>query len=92
MGYQDIYFEEDEPFSRQFLLKGPDEPAIRQLFNQQRRTAFMKWAQVSIEGRGNTFIFYQSRKRRGVEQLRELMEEGFAVYAKLGSEQPASML
>lgn len=87
LGYKDIDFDEDEAFSQQFLLKGPDEAAVRALFNAQRRGAFMKFTDVTIEGLGHTFIFYQARKRRGVEQLRELMEAGFGVFAVLSNPQ-----
>ncbi len=88
LGYKDIDFDEDEPFSRQFLLKGPDEAAVRELFNAQRRAAFMKFTDVTIEGSGHTFIFYQPRKRRDVEHLRELMESGFSVFGVLSNMQP----
>lgn len=87
LGYKDIDFDDDEAFSKQFLLKGPDEAAVRELFNAQRRGAFMKFTDVTIEGSGHTFIFYQARKRRGVEQLRELMESGFGVFGVLSSKQ-----
>lgn len=83
LGYKDIDFDDDEEFSRRYLLKGPDEAAIRDYFTRERRQAFLKWPKLTIEAAGHSFIFYEARKRRPPEEAKQLMEQGFAVYSML---------
>ena len=83
LGYKDIDFDDDDEFSRRYLLKGPDESAIRGLFTSERRQAFLKWPKLTIEAAGHSFIFYEARRRRPPEEIRQLMEQGFAVYSVL---------
>ncbi len=83
LGFPDIDFDDDPEFSRRFLLKGPDEAAIRTLFDARRRAAFLKLPPVHVEGSGAGFIVYHPRKRRQVAQLRSLMEDGFAMFRLL---------
>lgn len=88
-GFKDIDFEDDKDFSDRFLLKGPNEQAVRELFARERREAFKKLQHISVQGRGNSFIFYQVGLRRDAEHLRALMEEGFTVYGALSTQQPS---
>jgi hypothetical protein len=82
-GYRDIDFEDDDDFSRRYCLKGADEEAIRQFFTRERRSRLMKWPTLTMEAAGHSFIFYAPRCRRKLEELREQMEQGFALYSVL---------
>lgn len=79
-GKKDIDFEDDEIFSRTYLLKGNHEPAIRELFNANRRASLMKLQPVSLEANRNTFIFYRHGKQRNRDHLHQMMEEAFTLY------------
>ncbi len=82
-GIKDIDFEEDREFSDRFLLKGADEQAVRELFDRDRRNAFKDLQKIVVEGHADSFIFYQPRRRWPAEQLKELMEQAFSIYAAL---------
>lgn len=82
-GKGDIDFEDDEEFSRKFLLNGPNEPAVREFFTSKRRQAFRGYERVAVEGHRDTFIFYRPAKRQAVEDIKPLMEEAFQVLGRL---------
>lgn len=79
-GYQDIDFPSHPKFSRSFLLRGTDEPAVRKLFTAALLSFCESRPQIHIEGQGQRLVFYRAAKRVKPEQFRELMAEGFAVY------------
>lgn len=85
LGKKDIDFQDDEQFSRSFLLHGSDEAAIRSFFNKARREKFLEDKQLSIEGCGTSFIFYQARKRLNPSELKTLMAQAIAIYATLSA-------
>lgn len=81
-GYQDIDFESHPQFSQQYLLRGPNEPDIRDFFDVDRLDVIEQLPRgVCIEAKQNRLIFYRGGKRLKSEQIREFMEEGFAVYS-----------
>jgi hypothetical protein len=82
-GFKDIDFEEDAPFSDQFLLKGEQEGAIRSFFTSARRTRLVALGPVQIEATGNCVIVYRSGKQRNADDLRGLLEIGFNVAGTL---------
>lgn len=83
-GYKDIDFETHPTFSKRFLLRGPNEPAIRDLFQPALLDFFEDLKKgVCVEAGNNRLIFYRAGKRLKPEQIRELMEEGFGVYGML---------
>ncbi|MEM7474410.1 MAG: hypothetical protein AAF483_05400 [Planctomycetota bacterium] len=82
-GFKDIDFDDDKEFSDAFLLKGENEEAIRAYFDPLRRKKFMDYRDVTIEARGDTFIFYRPKVRVKTEEIRTLMERAFAIYTLL---------
>jgi hypothetical protein len=78
-GYQDINFEDFPVFSKRYLLRGPDEPAIRKLFTPEVMTFYEGLTGVCTEGAGCVLIFYRERHRVAPEQTRGFLEEGFGV-------------
>ena len=78
-GYQDIDFESHPEFSRSYLLRGADEEAIRELFDEKRISFFESQKKICVEGGGDQLIFYRQRNRIDPEKVEELMQEGFQV-------------
>lgn len=78
-GYQDINFDDFPVFSKRYLLRGPDEPAIRGVFTPKVLTFYEGLTGVSTEGAGRTLIFYRDNRRVQPEQVRGFLEEGFAM-------------
>ena len=80
-GYKDIDFESHATFSKTYLLRGPDEAAIRELFREEMLSHFETQKRVCVEGAGNTLIFYRAGHRAKPVEIHSLMEEGFQVLA-----------
>ena len=78
-GYEDIDFDAHPLFSKQYLLRGPDEVAIRQLFTQSRLEFYGRNKGLCTEGDGDQLIFYRSSKRVAPEKLRAFIEKGAEV-------------
>jgi hypothetical protein len=78
-GYQDINFEDYPVFSKSYLLRGPDEKAIRELFTDRVLAFYEGRTGLSTEGGGNQLLFYRHNKRVDPQQVRSFLEEGFQV-------------
>lgn len=76
LGYQDIDFENHPGFSEAFLLQGPDEAAIRDLFGDEVLAYFARHPSVCAEGDGSALIFYRGEKRVAPAQIEGFVEEG----------------
>ena len=81
LGFQDIDFVEHPQFSQMFVLKGENEEAIRDFFDVPLLDFFASHPGIAFECMPGKFIFFRGGKRAKVEQLREFLEEGYAVYA-----------
>ncbi len=78
-GFKDIDFETHPAFSRQYLLRGADEPAIRQLFTSQVLEFYQQKPGLSTEAAGNQLVFYRHAARIKPQEVRSFMAEGFGV-------------
>ncbi len=87
MGAQDIDFDEHPEFSKSFVLKGDDVPAIRDFFDVEKLDFFAERRGAYIETAPNLFIYFRG-KRRKPEQIRELMTDGYTAYAVFGGRSP----
>lgn len=85
-GYQDINFDTHPSFSKQFLLRGPEEDQIRTFFSPTRLEYFESHPGISIEANGDRFILFRASKRIKPEEVRSFMEQGFEVYSQLKEE------
>ena len=63
-GGQDIDFEEDEGFSKAFVLQGEDESATRELFGPGVREALMahNGSKMMLEGYGDTLVLHWGQR------------------------------
>ena len=75
-GYQDIDFDDSPEFSKQYLLRGPDEGAVRDLFDRPARNYLENQKKVSAEGAGGRLVFYRMGKRVKPEELRDFIKDG----------------
>ena len=83
MGFQDIDFDSHPTFSKMFVLKGPEEAAIRSYFAPTVLEFFENHPQDSIEARNDTMFFYRARKLRKPEELKELLSQAYEAYGVL---------
>ncbi len=74
IGYKDIDFNTHPQFSKKYLLKGPDETAIRKLFTQDILHHFEKRAgTATLETDKNTLIVYTSGRKVNPKDLRTFL-------------------
>lgn len=71
-GYQDIDFEDYPEFSQIYLLRGPDEAAIRQAFGRPVLELFERNRIWSIESQDGHLLVYRDRKLRDPNRCPEL--------------------
>lgn len=82
-GFKDIDFESHPGFSKAYLLRGPDEEAVRQLFRDDVLSYFETQKRICVEGARGTLVFYRSGRRVKPSEIRTLMEEAFQVFSLL---------
>ena len=68
-GYQDIDFGNRPTFSSKYLLRGPDEPALRNLFNDALLGFYEANLGLSADGGGNQLFIFQQNYRQPPEQI-----------------------
>jgi hypothetical protein len=78
-GYQDIDFDTHPVFSKHYLLRGSDEEAIRDAFDEDVLAFYEEQDGFCTEGSGPTLIFYRAAQRAKPENIRAFMEKGFKV-------------
>lgn len=81
-GYQDIDFESHPEFSKTYLLRGENESAIRECFDDDLLTFFETQSKISVEGVGDQLMFYRSGKRIKPGEIQQFMQDGFHVFAQ----------
>lgn len=82
-GYQDIDFGDYPEFSRKYLLRGTNEPAIRSVFDAAVVAHLESLDRAYVEGHPGQLVFYRHAKRVRPEEVRGLLEEAFGVFALL---------
>lgn len=81
MGYQDIDFETNPAFSKRYLLRGPDDAAIRSAFTMRVLMFFEAEEGLCVESDGRTLIVYRHSKQVRPEALREFVDKGLRIAA-----------
>lgn len=79
-GYNDIDFETHPRFSRQYLLRGAPELAIRELFTERVLEYFEDNPGLSAEGAGDRLVVYRAARIKP-QEIRAFMERAFEVLA-----------
>jgi hypothetical protein len=80
-GWQDINFDTHPAFSKNTLLRGPDEDAIRRVFTPAALDHFEAEAGLSTEAAGDVLVVYRHSQRVDPAKVRAFLEDGFAVLA-----------
>jgi hypothetical protein len=75
-GYQDIDFGNHPTFSSKYLLRGPDEPALRNLFNDALLGFYEMNQGLSADGGGNQLFFFQQNYRQPPHQIQATVNAG----------------
>ncbi len=78
-GYQDINFEGYPVFSKNYLLRGSDQMAVRNLFTDAALMFLETKLGCCIEGDENWLLFYRHNRRVDPPAIRALLEEGVEV-------------
>lgn len=68
-GYQDIDFGQRPDFSRQYILRGQDEPAIRQTFNDRLLSFYESYPGTCTDGGGNQLFIYRGGYRLQPQEI-----------------------
>lgn len=77
LGMQDIDFAEYPQFSKMFLLRGPNEEAIRKFFTPARAAFFEQIPSLSVEAYKNQIVVFQEAHRPPPEKLQAMMNVAF---------------
>ena len=88
-GDSDISFSEVPEFSRTYLLRGPDEAAVRQLFNSSIIQFFEQERDLTVEAAGDLMFLYRYNKIVKAEEMETFVETGKRALALLLQAQPA---
>lgn len=82
-GGTDINFPEALQFSKKYILRGPDEAAIRSLFSQAL-IQFLEQQQraLSIDAAGDTLFVHRTSKRAKPEEIEAYVAEGKQILAR----------
>lgn len=82
-GGQDIDFESHPKFSEMFVLKGPDEDAIRSFFTPELLAFFETKVGHSIEGARGQMVLYKNGERTKPENVKDLLASAYEVYGHI---------
>ncbi len=81
LGFQDIDFDNHPEFSKLFVLKGENEAAVREFFDDQILDFFVQRKGVTFEGASGVFVYCRRRTRTSVQDIKKYLEEGYTVYS-----------
>ncbi len=84
MGYQDIDFDENQAFSSRYLLRGPDEDAIRDLFTPEMLKFFADNPGLSVEGGGQWIVVFRRDRRVDTSKLGDFVKSAFEICTLFG--------
>jgi hypothetical protein len=79
LGMKDINFDTHPKFSSAYLLQGPDEAAIRNVFNSKVLDFFEQNTSLSVEAMGDRLFFYTPGVRVDPKKIHEFMARGFEI-------------
>ena len=84
--YQDIDFDSHPTFSKQYLLQGAEDEAVRNTFSDDLLAYYEQRKDLSTEGDGDKLLFYRISKRLSPMDIRSFMEQGFALFSLVKTE------
>ena len=85
LGFDDIDFDDHPQFSKAYLLRSPQEQAVRDLFNNDVLDFFGTIdKKVCVEADGEWLVMYRQSRRVKADQLAAFLEESFEICTRLG--------
>jgi len=78
-GYQDIDFGQRPQFSKEYILRGQDEQAIRQTFNDGLLAFYEAYGRTSTDGGGNQLFVYRGGYRFQPQEIQSYVGLGLTV-------------
>lgn len=81
--YQDINFDSHPTFSREYLLRGTDEAAIRELFTDNVLTFYERNLGLSTEGSGNKLLYYYGGGSFEPDEIQSFLNEALQLLSVL---------
>jgi hypothetical protein len=78
-GYQDIDFGQRPEFSKQYILRGPDEQAIRRTFNDGLLSFYETYPGTCTDGGGNQLFVYRGGYRFQPQEIQSYVGLGLSV-------------
>jgi hypothetical protein len=82
IGLQDIDFDQHPEFSKSFVLQGESEIAIRSFFDTELLDFLTTRTGSYIEAAPGLFIYFRGGRKKPA-QVREFMDDAYAVYAAI---------
>ena len=76
LGSLDIDFPEDEPFSRDYVLRGQDEAAVRTLFTQALRSELASQQGQHLAGGGRVLFWWRNGSLPGPDGCNDFLSAG----------------
>ena len=73
-GYQDIDFGQRPEFSKNYLLRGQDEPGIRQVFNDRLLTFYESYGGTCTDAGGNQLLVFRAGYRFQPHEIQNYIE------------------
>ena len=83
LGHGDINFESHPTFSRIYLLRGDDESAIRELFNDDVLEFYENCSGLTTEGSGNKLLFYRAGVRVDPDEIQPFLNDALRLLSLL---------
>jgi hypothetical protein len=78
-GYQDIDFGQRPEFSKQYILRGPDEAAIRRTFNDGLLSFYENYSGTCTDGGGNQLFIFRGGYRFQPQEIQSYVGLGLSV-------------
>ena len=78
-GYQDIDFGQRPEFSKRYLLRGQDEMAIRQAFNDQLLSFFETYQGTSVDAGNNQLFVFRADFRCSAEEVQNQLSVALSI-------------
>lgn len=83
LGHGDINFDSHPTFSNNYLLRGDDESAIRELFNDDVLKFYEKRPGLTTEGSGNKLLYYRAGVRVDADEIQPFLNEALRLLSLL---------
>lgn len=89
IGHGDINFDSHPTFSREYLLRGDDENAVRELFTDDVLTFYEQHSGLSTEGAGNKLLVYRAEVLLAPDDITSLLTEALQLLSLLEPTNPS---